>query len=82
MAQQTNICSYGSVGSSNYNITLSPQTIRQIQISIDDSIITKDTGVVATLNFVIAIEIEEFDPVLTEIGDPYREASSKLKLQF
>jgi hypothetical protein len=82
MAQQTNICSYGSVGSSNYNITLSPQTIRQIQISIDDSITTKDTGVVSTLTFVIAIEIEEFDPVLTEIGDPYREASSKLKLQF
>ncbi len=34
------------------------------------------------LTFVIAIEIEEFDPVLTEIGDPYREASSKLKHQF
>jgi hypothetical protein len=82
MAQQTNICSYGSVGSSNYNITLSPQTIRQIQISIDDSITTKDTGVVAALTFVIAIEIEEFDPVLTEIGDPYRESASKLKLQF
>ena len=82
MAQQTNMCSYGSVGSSNYNITLSPQTIRQIQISVDDSITTKDTGVPATLNFVIALEIEEFDPVLTEVGDPYRESASKLKLQF
>jgi hypothetical protein len=76
------MCSFGSVGSNNYNITLSPQTIRQIQISVDDSIATKDTGVVSTLTFVIALEVEEFDPVLTEVGDPYREASSKLKLQF
>jgi hypothetical protein len=82
IAQQTNMCSYASVGSNNYNITLSPQTLRQIQISIDDSITTKDTGVPVTFTFVIALEIEEFDPVLTEIGDPYREASSKLKLQF
>jgi hypothetical protein len=82
IAQQTNMCSFGSVGSNNYNITLSPQTIRQIQISVDDSITTKDTGVPATLTFVIALEVEEFDPVLTEIGDPYRESASKLKLQF
>jgi hypothetical protein len=82
MTQQTNICSYGSVGNSNYSITLSPQTIRQIQISVDDSITTKDTGVPATLTFVIALEVEEFDPVLTEVGDPYRESASKLKLQF
>ena len=76
------MCSFGSVGSKYYNITLSPQTIRQIQISVDDSITAKDTGVVSTLTFVIALEVEEFDPVLTEIGDPYRESASKLKLQF
>ena len=82
IAQQTNVCSFGSVGSSNYNITLSPQTIRQIQISVDDSLTAKDTGVVSTVNFVIAIEIEEFDPVVTEIGDPYKESASRLKLQY
>ena len=82
IAQQTNMCSFGSVGSSNYNITLSPQTIRQIQISVDDSLTAKDTGVVSTVNFVIAIEIEEFDPVVTEIGDPYKESTSRLKLQY
>ena len=82
IAQQTNVCSIGSVGSTNYNITLSPQTIRQIQISVDDSLTAKDTGVVSTVNFVIAIEIEEFDPVVTEIGDPYKESTSRLKLQY
>ena len=79
MTQQTNICSYASVGNNNYNILLSPQTIRQIQISVDDSIITKDAGILATINFIIALEVEEFDPVLTEIGDPFSEAASKLK---
>ena len=82
IAQQTNMCSFGSVGSSNYNITLSPQTIRQIQISVDDSLTAKDTGVLVAVNFVIAIEIEEFDPVVTEIGDPYKESASRLKLQY
>ena len=82
MTQQTNICSYASVGNNNYNILLSPQTIRQIQISVDDSIITKDAGILATINFVIALEVEEFDPVLTEIGDPYSESASRLKLHY
>ena len=82
MTQQTNICSYASVGNNNYNILLSPQTIRQIQISVDDSIITKDGGILATINFMIALEVEEFDPVLTEIGDPYTESASRLKLQY
>ena len=82
MAQQTNICSYASVGNTNYNILLSPQTIRQIQIIVDDSIITKDVGILATINFMIALEVEEFDPVLTEIGDPYSESASRLKLHY
>jgi hypothetical protein len=82
MAQQTTMTSVGTVGSSDYNITLSPQTIRQIQISVDDSITARDTGIVATMNFIIAIKIIEFDPILTEIGDPYTESASRLKLQY
>ena len=82
MTQQTNICSFGSVGSNNYSITLSPQTIRFIQISVDDSITNKDVGIASTLNFVLALEIEEFDPVLTQIGDPYQESASRLKFQY
>jgi hypothetical protein len=66
----------------NYYIILSPQTIRFIQISVDDSLTTKDVGIVATINFMIAIEIEEFDPVLTQIGDPYQESASRLKFQY
>ena len=72
--------SMGSTGSNYYYIILSPQTIRQIQISVDDSILGKDTGVLlANSNFIIALEIEEYDPVLTQIGDPFSEAASKLK---
>ena len=72
--------SIGSTGSNNYYIILSPQTIRQIQISVDDSILGKDTGVLlANSNFIIALEIEEYDPVLTQIGDPFSESASKLK---
>ena len=82
IAQQTNLCTLGSIGNTIYNITLSPQTIRQIQVSIDDSITAKDTGIIATLNFILAIKIEEFDPVLTQIGDPYTESASRLKLQY
>ncbi len=75
--------SLGSTGSNNYYITLSPQTIRQIQISVDDSIIAKDVGVVtANSNFIIALEIEEFDPVVTQVDDPYSEGASKLKLSY
>ena len=82
IAQQTNICSIGSVGNSNYNIILTPQTIRQIQISVDDSITAKDTGALVAINFVIALEIEEYDPLLTQVGDPYTESASRLKLQY
>jgi hypothetical protein len=82
IAQQTNLCTIGSIGNIIYNVTLSPQTIRMIQISVDDSITAKDTGVLVAINFVIALEIEEFDPQLTQIGDPYSEAASRLKLQY
>ena len=83
MSQQTNsFSSYGSTGENKYSLVLSPQTIRIIQISVDDSLTTKDVGIVSTINFIIAIEIEEFDPVLTQIGDPYQESASRLKFQY
>ena len=74
--------SLGSTGSNNYYTTLSPQTRREIKISVDDSITAKDTGTVVAINFVIALEIDEFDPLLTEIGDPYTESASRLKLHY
>ena len=79
MAQNTNVCSYGSLGGNSFCIILTPQTIRQIQISVDDDIVNKGSGQSASINFVIALEIEEFDPVLTQICDPFSEAASKLK---
>ena len=79
----TTFTSLGSTGSNNYHITLSPQVIGEIKISVDDSISAKDTGVlVANSNFVIGLEIEEFDPVITQIDDPYSEGASKLKLNY
>ena len=84
MTQMSNtFTSLGSTGSNNYYIILSPQTIRQIQISVDDSITAKDVGVlVANSNFILALEIEEYDPVITRIDDPYSEGASKLKLNY
>lgn len=84
MSQISNtFTSLGSTGSNAYHITLSPQTIRQIQISVDDSITAKDVGVLlANSNFVIALEIEEYDPVITRIDDPYSEGASKLNLNY
>ena len=84
MTQGSNsFTSIGSTGSNNYYIILSPQTLRQIKISVDDSITTRDAGVLAANNnFVIALEIEEYDPVITRIDDPYSEGASKLKLNY
>lgn len=82
MAQNTNVCSYGSLGGNSFAIILTPQTVKQIQISVDDDIVNKGSGQLASINFVIALEIEEYDPVITQIGDPYSEAASRLKLQY
>jgi hypothetical protein len=82
MAQSTNVCSYGSLGGSQFCIILTPQTIQSITISVDDDITKIGSGQAYAINFVIAIEIEEYDPVITEVGDPYAEATTKLKLQF
>ena len=79
MAQNTNVCSYGSLGGNSFCIILTPQTIRQIQISVDDDIVNKGSGQAAAINFVIALEIEEYDPVLTQVGDPFAESASKIK---
>jgi hypothetical protein len=37
------------------------------------------SSIKASINSVIALEIEEFDPTLTQIGDQFSEAASKLK---
>lgn len=79
VAQTTNICSYGSLSSETFSVILQPQTIRQIQISVDDSIIAQSSGILATINFIIAIEIDEYDPNYTQIGDPYGESAARIK---
>jgi hypothetical protein len=70
LSQQTNIYKVGTIGKCIYNITLSPQNKQIDTIRRDDSITAKDTGGIVAINFVITLEIEEFDPVLTEIGNP------------
>ena len=79
MAQNVNVCSYGSLGGGQFCIILTPQTINSITISVDDDIATKGSGQAASINFVIAIEIEEYDPNMTEIGDVYAESVSRIK---
>ena len=82
MAQNTNICSYGSLGGDGFCIILTTQTIKQITISVDDSITTKGSGQAASIAFVIALQIEEYNPEYEQTSDPYAEAKSRLKLQY
>lgn len=79
MAQNVNVCSYGSLGGNSFAIILTPQTINSITITVDDDITVKGSGQAYNINFVIALQIEEYDPNITEIGDPYAEAFSRLK---
>jgi hypothetical protein len=76
MAQNTNICSYGSLGDGTFCIILTPQTIKQISISVDDNITTKGSGQLGNINFVIALEIIEFNPTYQEKTDVYQEAAA------
>ena len=82
MAQNTNVCSYGSLGGESFSIILQPQTIKQIQISVDDDITKQNSGQSANINFVIALEIEEYDPNFTQVGDVYGEAANRLKPMY
>ena len=77
-----NVCSYGSLGGGEFCIILTPQTINSITISVDDDITKIGSGQLASINFVIAIEIEEYDPVITQTDDVYAEAASRLKHMF
>ena len=82
MAQNVNVCSYGSLGAGEFCIILTTQTIKQITISVDDSITSKNVGIASSINFVIALEITEFNPEYEETSDPYSQASSQLKLHY
>jgi len=75
IVQQTNICNgTGGVGKDALSILLPPQIINKITIVVDDDIATMNSGVLATLKFVFTLLLEEYDPVLTEVGNPYNEA--------
>lgn len=75
MVQQTNICnSQGCVGKDATSILLPSQIINRITIIVDDDIATMNAGCLATLKFVFTLLIEEYDPIITEIGNPYQEA--------
>jgi len=75
LVQQTNICNgTGGVGKDALSILLPPQIINKITIVVDDDIANMNSGVLATLKFVFTLLLEEYDPVLTEVGNPYNEA--------
>ena len=81
MVQNTNISNNDGLGGESV-INLSSQTIRQIQVSVSDSLTTLNNGINSTINFVIALKVEEYDPTYTEIGDVYGESASRLKTMF
>ena len=83
MAQNINVCSYGSLGAGDFCIILTTQTIKQIVISVDDSITTKGSGQLSNIAFVIALEIVEYNPEYQETSDPYAEAyANRIKPHF
>lgn len=81
MVQNTNISNNDGLGGESV-INLNSQTIRQIQISVSDSLTTLNNGINSSINFVIALKVEEYDPTYTEIGDVYAESASRLKTMF
>jgi len=78
MVRNTNIANNDALGGESV-IVLSSQTIRQIQLTVSDSLTTLNNGISSSINFIIALKIEEFDPTYTEIGDVYGESASRLK---
>lgn len=82
ITQQQNTCAMGSIGYFPYGLILTPQTLSSISLSIDDDIATINSGISSTINVVIALQIEEYDPNYTEIGDVYGESASRLKLNY
>jgi hypothetical protein len=55
-----------STANNIHNITLSPQTVKQRQKSVDDSLTAKDVGVLSAINFFKAAATEDFDLVLAQ----------------
>ena len=72
----------GVLEGGEFCIILTPQTTQSITISVDDDITNKGSGQAYAINLVIAIEIEEYDPITTETEDPYSESVSRLKHQL
>ena len=76
IVQQTNICNgTGGVGKDALSILLPPQIINKITIVVDDDIANTNSGCLATIKFVFTLLLEEYDPVLTEVGNPYNESA-------
>lgn len=82
ITQQQNTCAMGSIGYFPYGLILTPQTLGSISLSVDDDIATTNSGISSSINIIIALQIEEYDPNYTEIGDVYGESASRLKLNY
>ena len=76
LAQNTNIANRGALGAGEHAIILTPQTIKEITLTVDDDITKKGSGQSANINFVIALKIEEFNPTYREKTDVYEEAAA------
>lgn len=73
-----------SVGgtSGDYGITLRPQTIRNITISVSDSLSNNTNGVSTATEFMFVLKVAEVDAKVSQVGDPYREGRSNLNLKL
>ena len=59
---------------STFALTLTPQNIGKISISISDDITDANAGVAVAYKCIIALVIEEYDLVYDEVGSSYGEA--------
>ena len=74
------VVSSGLLGVAKYGLTLPSQTIRSITINVSDSNFLLNDGVATAFQFILGLKIEEFDPKISEVGDPYTEGRHNMKL--
>ena len=65
-----------------YGLTLPPQTIRNITISVSDDITNMNSGIGNTIQFVIGLKIKEFDAKISRIDNPYAEGRANMRIGY
>ena len=71
---------YNSTFRDDFGIYLMQQSFNSITIQVSDDITNRDSGIATSISFVLCLVINEFDPTISEIGNPYQDANQRQKL--